>query len=92
MKGENDYDNIHKIAALFIIPADHKYGDYDMVEHQEFLNEVPEFEKMIVNSDIILFKFYFSVSKEEQNRRFEKRKIDPLKQFKISPVDEKAQE
>ena len=61
-------------------------------EHQEFLNEVPEFEKMIVNSDIILFKFYFSVSKEEQNRRFEKRKIDPLKQFKISPVDEKAQE
>ena len=37
MKGENDYDNIHKIAALFIIPADHKYGDYDMVEHQEFL-------------------------------------------------------
>lgn len=37
MKGENDYDNIHKIAALFIIPADCKYGDFDMVEHQEFL-------------------------------------------------------
>lgn len=37
MKGENDYDNIHKIAALFIIPADQKYGDFNMVEHQEFL-------------------------------------------------------
>lgn len=37
MKGDNDYDNIHKIAALFIIPADCKYGDFDMVEHQEFL-------------------------------------------------------
>ena len=61
-------------------------------EHQEFLNEVPEFEKMIVNSDIIFLKFYFSVSKEEQNKRFEKRKTDPLKQFKISPVDEKAQD
>lgn len=37
MKGENDYDNIHKITALFIIPSDQKYGDFDMVEHQEFL-------------------------------------------------------
>lgn len=37
MKGENDYDNIHKIAALFILPADQKYGDFNMVEHQEFL-------------------------------------------------------
>lgn len=37
MKGENDYDNIHKIAALFIIPADSKYGDFNMTEHQDFL-------------------------------------------------------
>jgi len=61
-------------------------------EHKEFLHEVPEFERMLVNSDIILFKFYFSVSKEEQAARFKKRKIDPLKQYKLSPVDEKSQE
>lgn len=61
-------------------------------EHKEFLSEAPEFEKMVVNSNIILFKFYFSVSKNEQHKRFESRKIDQLKQYKLSPVDEKAQE
>ncbi len=60
-------------------------------EHHEFLREVPEFEKMIVKSGIILFKFYFSVSKKEQARRFKKREIDPLKQFKLSPVDMESQ-
>ena len=60
-------------------------------EHKEFLHEVPEFEKMLVNSGIVLFKFYFSVSKKEQEKRFEKRKTDPLKQYKLSPVDEKSQ-
>ncbi|WP_455756164.1 polyphosphate kinase 2 [Sulfurimonas sp.] len=61
-------------------------------EHKEFLHEVPEFEKMLVNSDITIFKFYFSVSKTEQKRRFDKRRTDPLKQYKLSPVDEKSQE
>jgi len=61
-------------------------------EHKEFLHEVPEFEKMLINSDIIIFKFYFSVSKKEQNKRFEKRRTDPLKQYKLSPVDEKSQD
>jgi len=61
-------------------------------EHKDFLHEVPEFEKMIVNSGIILMKYYFSVSKDEQARRFDKRRTDPLKQYKISPVDQKAQE
>ncbi len=60
-------------------------------EHKEFLRETPEFEKMIVNSDVVFIKFYFSVSKKEQARRFEKRITDPLKQYKISPVDEQAQ-
>jgi len=60
-------------------------------EHKEFLREAPEFEKMIVNSGIIFIKFYFSVSKKEQARRFEKRITDPLKQYKISPVDQEAQ-
>jgi len=60
-------------------------------EHKEFLHEAPEFERMLVNSDIIIFKFYFSVSKDEQKKRFHKRKTDPLKQYKLSPVDEKSQ-
>lgn len=61
-------------------------------EHKEFLREVPKFETMIVNSGIIFFKFYFSVSKNEQKRRFKQRLVDPLKQFKMSPVDAKSQE
>jgi len=61
-------------------------------EHQEFLHEVAEYERMLVNSGIILLKFYFSVSKEEQARRFQKRKNDPLKQYKLTAVDEKSQE
>jgi len=60
-------------------------------EHKEFLHEVPEFEKMLVNSNIKIFKFYFSVSKSEQKKRFDKRRTDPLKQYKLSPVDEKSQ-
>ena len=61
-------------------------------EHKEFLREVPKFETMLVNAGIILFNFYFSVSKEEQAKRFRERKTDPLKQFKLSPVDAKSQE
>ena len=60
-------------------------------EHHEFLREVPEFEKMLVKSGIFLMKFYFSVSKKEQLRRFKKREIDPLKQYKLSPVDKESQ-
>ena len=60
-------------------------------EHHEFLREVPEFEKMLVKSEIILLKYYFSVSKKEQLRRFKKRETDPLKQYKLSPVDKESQ-
>jgi polyphosphate kinase 2 len=60
-------------------------------EHKEFLHEVPEFEKMLINSGITIFKFYFSVSKEEQEKRFNTRRSDPLKQYKLSPVDEQSQ-
>lgn len=66
-------------------------GFCSQAEHKEFLHEVPEFEKMLVNSDITIFKFYFSVSKKEQERRFNKRRKDPLKQYKLSSVDEKSQ-
>jgi len=60
-------------------------------EHHEFLREVPEFEQMLVKSGIILMKFYFSVSKKEQAKRFKKRETDPLKQYKLSPVDKESQ-
>lgn len=66
-------------------------GFCSLEEHEEFLREVPEFEKMLVNSNIRIFKFYFSVSKKEQRKRFQKRKTDPLKQYKLSPVDKKSQ-
>ena len=60
-------------------------------EHNMFLRQVPKLEEMLVNSGIILFKFYFSVSKEEQKARFESRKDDPLKQYKLSAVDQQSQ-
>ena len=60
-------------------------------EHNMFLRQVPKLEEMLVNSGIILFKFYFSVSKEEQKARFDSRKNDPLKQYRLSPVDEQSQ-
>jgi polyphosphate kinase 2 (PPK2 family) len=46
---------------------------------------------MIVDEGIQIFKFYFSVSKEEQSRRFKERETDPLKQYKLSPVDKESQ-
>lgn len=56
-------------------------------EYLEFLREAPEFERMLVRSGIRLFKFWFSVSREEQLRRFNSRRTDPLKHWKLSPID-----
>ena len=56
-------------------------------EYAEFLRQVPEFERQLVRSGIHLFKFWFSVSREEQRRRFKERQIHPLKQWKLSPID-----
>ncbi|MCW8821476.1 MAG: polyphosphate kinase 2 [Sulfurovum sp.] len=56
-----------------------------------FLKDAPEFEKMITDDDIQIFKFYFSVSKDEQARRFKARETDPLRQYKLSPVDKESQ-
>ncbi len=61
-------------------------------QQQKFLKDVPLFESMLAGENIKIFKFYFSVSKEEQAKRFKSRKLDPLKQHKLSPVDEKSQE
>ena len=59
---------------------------------KEFLRAVPELERMLIRSDIHLFKFYYSVSKKEQARRFAKRTHDPLRQWKLSPVDQESQD
>lgn len=56
-------------------------------EYREFLRQVPEFERNLVRSGTHLIKFWFSVSREEQNRRFRERNVHPLKQWKLSPVD-----
>ena len=56
-------------------------------EYLEFLRQAPELERMLVNSGIILFKYWFSASRVEQFRRFKSRKKDPLKQWKLSPID-----
>jgi polyphosphate kinase 2 len=60
-------------------------------QHHKFLKDAPEFEEMLVDEGIQLFKFYFSVSKAEQARRFKSRETDPLKQYKLSPVDKESQ-
>ncbi len=57
-----------------------------------FLQQVPEYEHMLYEDNLELVKFWFSISKEVQRERFDSRRTDPLKQWKISPVDEKAQE
>ncbi len=60
-------------------------------QNKRFLKDVPFFEEMLVKDGIKLFKFYFSVSKDVQKERFDSRKHDLLKQYKISPVDNLAQ-
>jgi polyphosphate kinase 2 len=56
-------------------------------DYLEFLREAPEFERMLVRSGIRLYKFWFSVSRDEQLRRFNSRRNDPLKHWKLSPID-----
>lgn len=61
-------------------------------QNKRFLKDVPMLEELLVKDGIKLFKFYFSVSKDVQKERFDARKTDPLKQYKLSPVDNLAQE
>jgi polyphosphate kinase 2 len=56
-------------------------------EYEEFLRSCPDFERMLVRSDIIMLKYWFSVSDEEQEKRFKSRIKDPLKRWKFSPMD-----
>lgn len=57
-------------------------------QYLEFMRQCPDFERMLVRSGIRLYKFWFSVTQEEQARRFEQRKTDPLKQWKLSSIDQ----
>ena len=56
-------------------------------EYLEFMRQAPEFERMLVRSGIRLYKYWFSVTREEQRSRFASRETDPLKQWKLSPID-----
>ena len=67
--------------------VEHVMGYCTNEEYEEFLRSCPEFEKMLIRSSIILIKYWFSVSDEEQERRFQKRINDPTKRWKISPMD-----
>jgi len=91
----------HLPAAGEIVLFDRSWYNRSMVEpvmgfctereHHKFLKDAPEFEEMLVDEGIQLFKFYFSVSKDEQASRFKARETDPLKQYKLSPVDKESQ-
>ncbi len=91
----------HLPGAGEIVLFDRSWYNRSMVEpvmgfcterqHHKFLKDAPEFEQMIVDEGIQIFKFYFSVSKDEQARRFKARETDPLKQYKLSPVDKESQ-
>jgi polyphosphate kinase 2 len=61
-------------------------------EYQQFLQQVPEFEHMLYEDGVHIIKLWFSITKDQQKKRFDSRKMDPLKQWKLSPVDEKSQD
>ena len=67
--------------------VEHVMGFCSEAEYTEFLRSCPEFERMLVRSGIILIKYWFSVSEDEQERRFQERLKDPAKRWKLSPMD-----
>lgn len=67
--------------------VEHVMGFCTKDQYAEFMRQVPEFERNLVRSGIILIKFWFSVSRDEQKRRFKDRETHPLKQWKLSPID-----
>jgi polyphosphate kinase 2 len=66
-------------------------GFCDSMQYLEFMRQVPDLERMLVRSGIRVFKYWFSVTHEEQDRRFQARNGDPLKQWKLSPIDKESQ-
>lgn len=72
--------------------VEHVMGFCTEEEYQEFLRSCPEYERMLIRSGIILIKYWFSVSDEEQERRFQARIKTPTKRWKLSPMDLKSRE
>lgn len=70
--------------------VEHVMGFCTDEEHEEFMASVHEFERMLVRSGIRLLKYYLDISKAEQKKRIEERRRDPLRQWKVSPIDEQA--
>ena len=67
--------------------VEHVMGFCTDAQYQEFMETCPEFERMLVKSGIILLKYWFSVSDDEQERRFQSRTTDPARRWKLSPMD-----
>ncbi|MGB5411728.1 MAG: polyphosphate kinase 2, partial [Woeseiaceae bacterium] len=65
-------------------------GFCSSMEYLNFMRQVPDLERMLVRSGILVFKYWFSVTREEQERRFNSREGDPLKQWKLSPIDQES--
>lgn len=59
-------------------------------EYLEFMRQTPDFERMLVRSGTVLFKYWFSVTRKEQTRRFKSREAEPLKRWKLSPIDRQS--
>ncbi len=72
--------------------VEHVFGFCNDKEYEDFMNGVTGFEQDLVNQGMILVKLYFSVTKDEQALRFERRKTDPLRQWKLSEIDMQAQD
>jgi len=68
------------------------YGFCSKDQYEKFMKEVPEIEHALIDDGIIMIKFWFSISKDTQQKRFKERMENPLKRWKLSPVDQKAQE
>ena len=67
-------------------------GYCDKAQYEAFLQQVPNFEKMLVDDGVLLFKYWLTVDQEQQEERFAERAADPLKRWKLSPIDLKARE
>ncbi len=67
-------------------------GFVNKKNYEKFMEDVPKFEQMLIESGIKIVKLYYSVSKMEQAARFDERKRNPLKQYKLSPIDQFSQQ
>ncbi|PKM14543.1 MAG: polyphosphate kinase 2 [Gammaproteobacteria bacterium HGW-Gammaproteobacteria-2] len=72
--------------------VEHVMGYCTDAQYQQFLKQAPRFEKMLVDDGILLFKYWLAVDQAEQEQRFAERASDPLKRWKLSPIDLKARE